>query len=72
MWTGIRPETDILRKAMNITFASIDIALTSDKKVLVMEVNGSVCMNKFSEMIPNGYEIAKDIYKKAIIKMFEN
>lgn len=59
-------------KAMNITFASIDIALTSDKKVLVMEVNGSVCMNKFSEMIPNGYEIAKDIYKKAIIKMFEN
>lgn len=59
-------------KAMNITFASIDIALTSDKKVLVMEVNGSVCMNKFSEMIPNGYKIAKDIYKKAIIKMFEN
>lgn len=59
-------------KSMNITFASIDIALTSDKKVLVMEVNGSVCMNKFSEMIPNGYKIAKDIYKKAIIKMFEN
>lgn len=59
-------------KAMNITFASIDIALTSDKKVLVMEVNGSVCMNKFSEMIPNGYKLAKDIYKKAIIKMFEN
>lgn len=59
-------------KAMNINFASIDIALTSDKKVLVMEVNGSVCMNKFSEIIPNGYNIAKEIYKKAIIKMFEN
>lgn len=59
-------------KAMNITFASIDIALTSNKEVLVMEVNGSVCMNKFSEIIPNGYNIAKEIYKKAVIKMFEN
>ncbi len=59
-------------KAMNINFASIDIALTSDKKVLVMEVNGSVCMNKFAEIIPNGYDIAKKIYKKAIMKMFEN
>ena len=57
--------------AMNIKFASIDIALTSDKKILVMEVNGSVCMNKFSEVIPNGYEISKNIYKKAIHKMFE-
>lgn len=58
-------------KAMNINFASIDIALTSDEKIFVMEVNGSVCMNKFSEVIPNGYEISKNIYKKAIQKMFE-
>lgn len=59
-------------KAMNINFASIDIALTKNKKVLVMEVNGSVCMNKFSERIPNGYNIAKNIYRQAIKKMFEN
>ena len=57
---------------MNINFASIDIALTEDKKIFVMEVNGSVCMNKFSEIIPNGYNIAKEIYKKAIRKMFES
>lgn len=57
-------------KAMNINFASIDIALTSDEQILVMEVNGSVCMNKFSEVIPNGYEISKKIYKKAIERMF--
>lgn len=57
-------------KAINIQFASIDIALTSDKRILVMEINGSVCMNKFSEIIPNGYNIAKNIYKKAIQKMF--
>lgn len=59
-------------KSLNINFASIDIALTHDERILVMEINGSVCMNKFSEMIPNGYKIAKGIYKKAIIKMFEN
>ncbi len=59
-------------KAMNINFASIDIALTKNKKVLVMEVNASVCMNTFTERIPNGYNIAKDIYRKAIKKMFEN
>lgn len=57
--------------AMNIKFASVDIALTNNKEILVMEVNGSVCMNKFAEIIPNGYTIAKKIYEKAIDKMFE-
>ena len=59
-------------KAINIKFASIDIALTSKKEVLVMEINASVCMNKFTELIPEGYKIAKDIYSKALDKMFEN
>ncbi|HIT70677.1 MAG TPA: hypothetical protein IAD08_02010 [Candidatus Scatovivens faecipullorum] len=58
-------------KAINIKFASIDIAVTSDKKVLVMEINGSVCMNKFTQIVPDGYKIAKKIYSKAINKMFE-
>jgi len=57
--------------AVNIRFASVDIALTSKKELLVMEVNGSVCMNAFSESVPNGYEIAKDIYRKAIEKMIK-
>jgi len=39
-------------KALNITFASVDVALTAKKEILVMEVNGSVCMNKFAELIP--------------------
>lgn len=58
-------------KALNITFASVDVALTAKKEILVMEVNGSVCMNKFVELIPGGYEIAKQIYSEAIDKMFE-
>ncbi len=58
-------------KAVNISFASVDIAVTEDKKVLNMEINGNVCMNKFVEIVPNGYEIAKSIFSKAIDKMFE-
>ena len=57
--------------ALNIKFASVDVALTEKEEILVMEINGSVCMNKFSEIIPNGFEIAKGIYSKAIDKMFE-
>ena len=36
-----------------------------------MEINGSVCMNKFITDAPNGKEIARKIYGKAIDKMFE-
>ena len=57
--------------ALNIEFASIDVAKTKNNEIFVMEVNGSVCMNKFTEIIPNGYNIAKEIYSKAIDKMFE-
>lgn len=57
--------------ALNIKFASVDVVVTEKKEILVMEINGSVCMNKFSEIIPNGYEIAKSIYSKALDKMFE-
>lgn len=57
-------------KAVNINFASVDVSLTSDKKIQVMEINGNVCMNKFIDLVPNGYEIAKRIYKEAIELMF--
>lgn len=58
-------------KSIGIKFATVDIALTSQKQLTVVEINGSVCMNKFAEIVPNGYEIAKNIYTKAIEKMFE-
>ena len=57
--------------AVNIKFATIDVAVTHDKRILVMEINASVCMNKFSEIVPGGYDIAKGVYSKAIDKMFE-
>ena len=36
-----------------------------------MEVNSEVVISKFCESIPNGYEIAKQIYGKVMDKMFE-
>lgn len=58
--------------AIDINFATVDIALTCQNELMVMEINSNVCMNKFAENVPNGYEIAKSIYSKAIDKMFLN
>lgn len=58
-------------KAMNIKFATIDIIKTKDNQILVLEINSSVCMRKFIERTENGYEIAKDIYGKALDKLWE-
>lgn len=58
-------------KTMELNFASIDVSVTEDKKVYVMEVNSAVEISKFCELVPNGYEIGKSIYSKVIDKMFE-
>lgn len=58
------------QKAMELKFASVDICVTTEKKVCVMEVNSNVCISKFCELMPNGYEIGKNIYRKVIDKMF--
>lgn len=60
------------QKAMELKFASVDICVTKDEEVCVMEVNSNVCISKFCELVPNGYEIGKIIYGKVIDKMFEN
>ena len=58
-------------KTIGIRFASVDVILENKTEDLsIMEINGSVCMNKFSETVENGYEIAKEIYSKALDKMF--
>lgn len=61
---------DVAKKT-NLKFASIDIFETIDNKLLVLEANSGVTINKAINFIPNGYEIAKCIYKEAIIKMFD-
>lgn len=58
-------------KAIGITFATIDIIHTTQNELLVMEINSSVCMDKFSKLYPDGYNIAKNVFTKAILKMFQ-
>lgn len=55
----------------NINFCSVDIIKTVDDKYIVMEINSGVMMKNFLKLHKNGYEIAKNIYKEAILCMFE-
>lgn len=71
MYNEIKELAKKAATAIGISFASVDIAQTSDLENMVMEINGSVCMNKFSELIDGGYDIAKGIFKRVILKMFE-
>jgi glutathione synthase/RimK-type ligase-like ATP-grasp enzyme len=56
---------------MNIRFASIDIIRTKQNELLALEVNSIVTLDKFIDNTENGYSIAKEIYEKAVEKMFE-
>ena len=57
-------------KAVNARFVSVDVSKKANGEIFIMEINGSVCMNKFIENAPNGKEIAKAVYGKALDKMF--
>ncbi len=58
-------------KAMNMNFTTIDIIHTTDDKLYVMEMNSGVCADIFAQTVEGGYDIIKDIYRKAIKTMFE-
>ncbi len=55
---------------MGLNFGSVDIIKTKDNKFYIMEINSGVMMDNFIKQDPNGYQIAKNIYHKAIISMF--
>lgn len=59
-----------ITKKTGIRFASIDIIETINNELLVLEINSGVTINKVTKFIKNGKKIAKEIYKEAIIKMF--
>ena len=58
-------------KKVGIRFASVDIIETTDNELLVLEANSGVTIDKAINFLKDGYNIAKNIYKEAIIKMFE-
>ena len=58
-------------KVINARFSSIDIIETRNNEFKIMELNAGIMATNFIAQIPEGYEIMKNIYRKAIIKMFE-
>ena len=56
---------------ISLSFCSVDIVKTIENGYLVMEINSGVMMNNFISQQKDGYCIAKNIYKKAILSMFE-
>lgn len=59
-------------KAINITFASVDVAVTEEDELKVVEINSNVCLGLFATSVPGGYEPVKEVYKKAMKYMFEH
>jgi glutathione synthase/RimK-type ligase-like ATP-grasp enzyme len=58
-------------KAIDITFASIDIIELHTGELMVLEINSAVTMTKFVEYEKDGEKFAEEIYGKAIDKLFE-
>lgn len=58
-------------KAMNINFATIDIIKTTDDELYVLEVNSGVGATIFTELVDGGYDMVKDIFRKALQEMFK-
>lgn len=59
-------------KETGIIFASIDIIELSNGNLLVLEANSGVTINASINFLDNGYQIAKNIYKEAIIELFKH
>lgn len=65
---------DIVKKAakvLNIRFASIDVIQTKTGELYLLEINSGVFMKNFMNVAKDGKKIVKQIYSKAIEKMFE-
>lgn len=59
-------------KKVGIVFASIDIVELSDHSLLVLEANSGVSIDKCTHFLTNGKDLAKNIYKEAIITLFKH
>ncbi len=57
-------------KEINLGFGSVDVIQTDNNKLFVLEVNSGVMLENYINCELNGFEKAKEIYKKAINKMF--
>ncbi len=60
----------LITNKIKARFVTVDIIRTNNK-FLLLEINSRVCINKVCNFIDKDYKIAKNIYKKAVLKMFE-
>ena len=56
---------------INANFVSVDIFECEGEALKILEINGSVSMEKYVEQMPEEYEKVKNIYRDAIRSMFE-
>ncbi len=57
-------------RSIHIEFASVDIIETISGDFLVLEINSGVVLNQFINDSPENYDLAKRIYREAILSMF--
>ena len=60
-----------ISREINLKFCSVDIIVTEENELLVMELNSGVMMSNYMKIMPEGRNQAKRIYKKAIEAMFQ-
>lgn len=56
-------------KAIGLNFGSVDV-IEVNNEYMIMECNSGVMMDNFINILSNGYDIAKKVYKEAIKSMF--
>lgn len=61
----------MLTDSFDLGFCSVDIVETTKNEFLIMELNSGVMMTNYMDIREDGLEIAKNMYRKAIMKMFE-
>ena len=57
-------------KTINMKFGSVDIILTEDGELFVLEINSGIMLVNYIKQF-DGYDLAKSIYRDAIVMSFE-
>lgn len=60
-----------IKNNLNLNFCSIDIIETYNNEYYIMEINSGVMMENFITQHEEGYDIAYNIYSKAIEELFK-
>ena len=60
-----------IANTLDISLASIDIIEDQNGNFMVIEINSGIMMNNLIKQLPDGADIAKEIYTEAILSMFK-